>query len=183
VRRQLDAEVNAAAPDIIPDEIARLRLEPGDRLIVRCTQLTSTQVHEYREYLQAWFPDNDVLVLIGDEIAVEPAKPEPIAIPDPEITGVVTVGFAQVGDFASFASLEICDAHTGEAFTSVTEAHLDAHPKRGVTIRLTELLGETGHPIRQHNNREKTAPPVGENIPTITRTFLVAPHRLGGGDG
>jgi hypothetical protein len=165
-----------AGRDIVPDEIARLRLEPGDKLIVRCAQLAPQQAAEYSEYLQAWFPDNDVLVLIADEIAVQSAKPEP------DYAGVVTVGFAPIGDFASFATLEIRDAHTGEAFTGVTEAHLDAHPKHGVTIRLTEVLGESGHPIRQHNNREKIAPPVGENIPTITRTFLVAPHRIGGDD-
>lgn len=64
-------------PDVIPDEVRRLRLEPGDRLIVRCTSLTPQQQVEYREYLQAHFEDNEVLVIFADEIAVQTAAPDP----------------------------------------------------------------------------------------------------------
>lgn len=62
-------------PDIIPDEVRRLRLEPCDRLIVRTAdmRLTHQQVAQYRENLQAVFPDNEVLVIVADEIAVQAA--------------------------------------------------------------------------------------------------------------
>lgn len=63
-------------PPVIPDEVRRLRLEPGDRLIVRHANLTPRQQLEYRDYLQAHFPDNEVLVIVADEIAVEAAAPE-----------------------------------------------------------------------------------------------------------
>jgi hypothetical protein len=62
---------------LVPDEVRRLRLEPGDRLVVRSSRLTSIQVHDYQEYLQAWFPDNEVLVLVADEVFVERAAPAP----------------------------------------------------------------------------------------------------------
>lgn len=62
---------------LTPDEVRRLRLEPGERLIVRNSSLTPGQVNEYQEYLQAWFPDNEVLVLVADEVLVERAAPAP----------------------------------------------------------------------------------------------------------
>ncbi len=64
-------------PQVVPDEVRRLRLEPGDRLLVRCTHLTPQQQVEYRDYLQAHFPGNEVFVIVADEIAVESAAPEP----------------------------------------------------------------------------------------------------------
>lgn len=60
--------------DIVPDGVRRLRLQPGDRLIVRVTdRWTLTQIREYQDYLRVAFPGNDVLVLVGEEIAVERA--------------------------------------------------------------------------------------------------------------
>jgi hypothetical protein len=70
-----DDEDEPARP--VPDEVRRLRLEPGERLVVRNASLAPIQVHEYQEYLQAWFPDNEVLVLVADEVFVERAAPAP----------------------------------------------------------------------------------------------------------
>lgn len=65
-------------PQIIPEEVRRLRLEPGDRLIVRVSdKWTPRQLSEYHDYLQAHFEGNDVLVIVGEEIAVETSAPEP----------------------------------------------------------------------------------------------------------
>lgn len=62
----------SAAEPIVPDEVRRLRFEPGDRLIVRIADRTAAeQLHRYRESLQARFPDNEVLVIVADEIAVQ----------------------------------------------------------------------------------------------------------------
>jgi hypothetical protein len=75
---------------ITPDEVRRLRLESGDRLIVRTadTRLASEQISHHQENLQAHFPDNEVLVIVADEIAVELATPKPqrIAIRGPLMT-------------------------------------------------------------------------------------------------
>lgn len=62
---------------LVPDEVRRLRLEPGERLVVRSSSFTPGQVNEYQECLQAWFPDNEVLVLVADEVFVERAAPAP----------------------------------------------------------------------------------------------------------
>lgn len=64
---------------IVPDEVRRLRLEPNDRLVVRIADpdWTPGQLHQYQEHLQSHFTDNEVLVIVGDEIAVERAAPEP----------------------------------------------------------------------------------------------------------
>lgn len=60
--------------NVILDEVKRLHLTPGDRLIVRTadTRLTAQWVHQYQESLQAAFPDNDVLVIVAAEIAIQP---------------------------------------------------------------------------------------------------------------
>lgn len=69
-----EAVLALAQPSVVPDEVRRLCLQPGDRLIVRCTDLIPEQQLEYRDYLQVHFPDNEVLVIVADEIAVEAAS-------------------------------------------------------------------------------------------------------------
>lgn len=65
-------------PTVIPEEVRRLRLEPGDRLVARIRDIwTLQQIQYYRESLQAHFPDNEVLGVIGEEITVAPVAPEP----------------------------------------------------------------------------------------------------------
>lgn len=52
-------------------EVRRLRLEPGDLVVVSSsTILTGRQLHVLRDQLEERFPDNDVLVLNGCDIAV-----------------------------------------------------------------------------------------------------------------
>lgn len=67
------------APDrqVVPQEIRRLHLEPGERLIVRVSDTwTTSQQHAYHERLASHFPANDVLVLVGEEILVDhPGEP------------------------------------------------------------------------------------------------------------
>lgn len=169
--------------EIVPEEVRRLRLEPGDRLIVRVAdRWTPQQIHEYQDYLRTAFPDNDVLVIVGEQVLT--AGPGDRDVPDSEIAGIVTIGFGHTGDLASFASLEVHDAHSGESLVGLTGLRLKAEPgNNAVTAEITEVVGESGNPIRQHNNREKAARSEdGRSIKTVTRTFLVAPHRLGGDD-
>lgn len=65
-------------PRGIPEEVRRLRLDAGDRLIVRVRDTWAMpQVRQYQEWLEARFPDNEVLVIVGEEIAVESAASEP----------------------------------------------------------------------------------------------------------
>lgn len=59
-----------AYDDTVPDEVRRLRLNPGDLLIVRVTDLVPRQMQEYQQYLEAVFPDNPVHVIHADEILV-----------------------------------------------------------------------------------------------------------------
>lgn len=62
---------------VVPEEVRRLRLEPGDRLIVRVAdRWTATQIHEYADFLNAHFPENKVLVIAAEDIAVESAASE-----------------------------------------------------------------------------------------------------------
>jgi hypothetical protein len=60
---------------IVPDEVRRLHLHPGDTLIVRVSNLAPQQMREYRDVLAEWFPDNPVRVVLGEEILVaEPGE-------------------------------------------------------------------------------------------------------------
>jgi hypothetical protein len=68
-----EATANPAAEPstagITPDEIKRLRLEPGDRYIVRVADSwTPHQVRAYQDHLRTQFPDNQVLVLPGEQV-------------------------------------------------------------------------------------------------------------------
>ena len=71
------SERDDKAAQVVPDEVRRLRLEPGERLVVRSSNWTPNQADEYREWLQPQFPGNDVLVLLADEVFVERAAPAP----------------------------------------------------------------------------------------------------------
>lgn len=67
----------AVAHPIVPDEVRRIRLEPGERLIVRVgtdSGLTPYQIREYQEHLQFAVPDNPVLVLFADEVVAESVR-------------------------------------------------------------------------------------------------------------
>lgn len=59
---------------IVPEDVRRLRLDPGDILVVRVTDLTPWQMASYQEHLEVWFPDNPVRVLHAAEILVASAE-------------------------------------------------------------------------------------------------------------
>lgn len=63
---------------VVPDEVKRLRLEPGDKLIVRVSDAWHPrQIREYQDYLQHAVPDNQVLVLPGEQILTAgPGEPQ-----------------------------------------------------------------------------------------------------------
>lgn len=83
------SEPPAAA--IVPDEVKRLRLEPGDKLIVRVSDTWHPrQIREYQDRLQHAVPDNQVLVLPGEQILT--AGPG-----EPDTDG----GYLTEGDYAS----------------------------------------------------------------------------------
>lgn len=73
--------MGSAAEPIAPDEIRRLRLDPGDRLIVRIADrhVSPEHLHHCRKSLQKFFPDNEVLVIVADEIAVQPRDATAVA--------------------------------------------------------------------------------------------------------
>jgi hypothetical protein len=69
-------EVLAAIPVI---------LGPGETLIIRVTDLTPNQRHEYQQFLDDWHRSGELpfraIVVIGDELAAARTKPNPAAPP------------------------------------------------------------------------------------------------------
>lgn len=59
---------------IVPEEIRRLRLEPGETLIVRVNDLSPSQAQQYQECLEYAFPGVPVRVIHGEEILVAKAE-------------------------------------------------------------------------------------------------------------
>ena len=57
-------------------EIRRWSIQPGDRLIIRCSQrLTQAQAQEIREQVRVrlGLPDDFPLMVIGDDVTIEVA--------------------------------------------------------------------------------------------------------------
>jgi hypothetical protein len=174
-----------ASAGITPDEVKRLRLEPGDMLIVRVSEtgFTPHQIREYQAGLQAVLPDNRVLVLPGEQVltAGPAAADEPPPEQNPgEPLGIVTLEWLKPGDtrFPTVipAELVVRDAQTGESLVGLTRLRLDVDmPKGELTVTTTEIVGESGKPIRQGNQHEREAPAAdGRGVQTFTRRCVLA---------
>lgn len=181
------SEPPAAA--IVPDEVKRLRLESGDKLIVRVRDTWNPhQIREYQDYLQHAVPDNQVLVLPGEQILTAgPGEPQgDEAAPDDEPPGILTIEWPTGGQrhpVISPVELVVRDAATGESLVGVTRMRIDIDPGSDLTATVTEILGESGNPIRQHNQREREAETDdGTGVKTITRRYVLARRLLTDGD-
>lgn len=185
-----EPEIREAGPaPIVPDEVKRLRLAPGDKLIVRVSDTwTPHQIREYQDYLQHAVPDNQVLVLPGEQILTAgPGEPQgDEAAPDDEPPGILTIEWPTGGQrypVISPVELVVRDAATGESLVGVTRMRIDIDPGSDLTATVTEILGESGNPIRQHNQREREAETdAGTGVKTITRRYVLARRLLTDGD-
>jgi hypothetical protein len=169
---------------ITPDEVKRLRLEPDDTLIVRVRDSwTPNQIREYQDYLETVFPDNQVLVLPGEQVLT--AGPGTVAEPPPDQNpdgplGIVTLEWLKPSEtrfpLVVPAELVVRDAQTGESLVGLTHLRLDVDmPKGELTVTTTEIGGESGKPIRQGNQHEREAPTAdGRGVQTVTRRCVLA---------
>ncbi len=75
------------------------------------------------------------------------------------------------------------DAVTGESLASLTRLRIDMEQGKELIATATEILGESGNPIRQNNSREREAETDdGTGVKTITRRYVLARRILTDGD-
>lgn len=187
-----DQGIAAEPAAITLDEVKRLRLEPGDTLIVRVRDTwTPNQVRGCQHFLTEQFPDNQVLVLPCEQVLtagpgeVRDQRPPGQDADDP--LGIVTIEWA-TGDrrwpVVVPAELVVRDAQTGEALVGLTHLQLNVDMARAdLTVTTTEIVGESGNPIRQGNQNEREAPtPDGRGVKTVKRTCALASRLVTDGD-
>lgn len=182
----------AEAAAITPDEVKRLRLEPDDTLIVRVRDTwTPNQVRGYQHFLTEQFPDNQVLVLPAEQVLTagpgEAREQTPLDQNPDEPLGIVTLEWSIPPGAAPFvvpAELVVRDAQTGEALVGLTRLRMDVDMAEAeLTVTTTEIVGESGNPIRQGNQHEREAPTAdGRGVKTVTRRCALASRLLSDAD-